>query len=487
MLPYAPTPTPEPRNDSSASSLAADINIPLLPPPLEAYSRDISERLSAPYEYALASVLCVVGAAISCRCGIRPKLHDSWTVLPNFWALLVGEPSSAKSPVMSQPLRLLQNVERQLQETSSTQPPPRLITNDATGEKLVELLRDNPSGLLLARDEVVGLFESWHRSGRQGERQLFLEAWNGSNPFTMDRIGRGSIHAKNLCLSVMGTIQPALLARYLGGPGAEDGLAQRFQLLVYPENKPREFSDQPEDRVSRDAVQQLLTSVVTADYAALCGPDTHTIPSLTFAEDAYVAYKTWWNRSAREECDPLLKSYLTKHDRLIPALALVDHLVSQFADGRPTKLPPVGLASTERAIRLSDFFAANVARVLASVPSGGAASSRTILLDRLLSGWGAQGFTVREIVRSNWSGLTDRHVVQAAINILLAEGHIISVQQMGTGRPTVRYFLRRAGQTTPVHTTAVEPVRADETAETAETAGTAETDETDETDKSREV
>src|SRR5208337_5133671 len=51
--------------------------------------------------------------------------------------------------------------------------------------------------------------------------------------------GRGSIHVPACCVSMLGGIQPARLRSYLAdalqdGP-LNDGLLQRFQLLVYPD------------------------------------------------------------------------------------------------------------------------------------------------------------------------------------------------------------------------------------------------------------
>ena len=114
----------------------------------------------------------------------------------------------------------------------------RYKTNDSTVEKLGELLRENPAGLLVLRDELVGLIATWEREGREGERAFFLEAWNGNQSFDTDRIGRGHISIPNLCASIFGGIQPDKLMVYLEQAAhalANDGMLQRFQVLVYPD------------------------------------------------------------------------------------------------------------------------------------------------------------------------------------------------------------------------------------------------------------
>lgn len=77
------------------------------------------------------------------------------------------------------------------------------------------------------------------RPGREGDREFYLEAWNGTGSYTFDRIGRGTIHVPALAVSVIGGIQPGKLQRYiaeaLSDGGGADGLLQRLQLLVWPD------------------------------------------------------------------------------------------------------------------------------------------------------------------------------------------------------------------------------------------------------------
>jgi hypothetical protein len=46
----------------------------------------------------------------------------------------------------------------------------RHIVNDPTAEKLGELLRDNPHGLLQFRDELVGWMLCLDKQGRENDR-----------------------------------------------------------------------------------------------------------------------------------------------------------------------------------------------------------------------------------------------------------------------------------------------------------------------------
>ena len=51
--------------------------------------------------------------------------------------------------------------------------PRRLVTHDATAEKLYEILHDNPAGVLLIRDELSSWLETLDKPGREGERGFF--------------------------------------------------------------------------------------------------------------------------------------------------------------------------------------------------------------------------------------------------------------------------------------------------------------------------
>src|SRR5215212_3121423 len=118
----------------------------------------------------------------------------------------------------------------------------RYKTEDATVEKISEILLENPRGILVHRDELSGWLRNLDKQGREGDRSFYLEAWNGTGSFDVDRISRGSLHVPALCLSILGSIQPGPLSTYVyqatKGEKGDDGLLQRFQLLVWPDPHP---------------------------------------------------------------------------------------------------------------------------------------------------------------------------------------------------------------------------------------------------------
>jgi hypothetical protein len=175
----------------------------------------------------------------------------------------------------------------------------RFKSNDSTVEKLGELLANNPQGLLVLRDELIGLLASWEKEGREGDKAFYLESWNGTSSFSIDRIGRGSLHVPNLCLSVFGGIQPDLLERYLSDITQSldnDGRIQRFQVLVYPDPVAWSWQDRSPKPGAREAVRSLfsqLAYLVPERAGAAPADDFVKLPHFHFDERAQEVFVEW--------------------------------------------------------------------------------------------------------------------------------------------------------------------------------------------------
>ncbi|MBW2595922.1 MAG: DUF3987 domain-containing protein [Deltaproteobacteria bacterium] len=108
----------------------------------------------------------------------------------------------------------------------------RHVVNDATIEKLGEILKQNPEGVLLYRDELLGFLCSFDKQGHETDRAFSLKLGLAMGDFTSDRIGISTTRIEHMCVSVLGSIQPGPLTSYvrdafhssMGG----DGLLQRF-------------------------------------------------------------------------------------------------------------------------------------------------------------------------------------------------------------------------------------------------------------------
>ena len=475
----------------------------LLPDALRAWVMDEADRMPCPPDFVAAGALVALGSIIGARCAIKPKSRDSWLIVPNLWGGIVGLPSAKKSPAIGAALKPLDrliarameahkaeleafeadktifeaqkdaiesrikaaakdakkgdlgSIAKELQEhRQQAQDAPilhRYKSNDTTVEKLGELLRENPAGLLVMRDELVGLIASWDKEGREGERAFYLEAWNGNASFDTDRIGRGSIFIPNLCVSIFGGIQPDKLTGYLEQAShalANDGMLQRFQLLVYPDHRAWEWRDRIPAKDARDrafAVFDGLADFDPGEWGAAPADDFAKFPHFSFDAAAQEIFVEWSGdlhrvRLAGED-NPIIAQHLSKFDKLFPALALILHLVDCMATGQRG---PVSAEAALRAAAWCEYLEAHARRCYGLLMDSGLRAAQA-LGDKLRQGKLSDGFTARDVRRYQWRSLTTDEAVQAALDWLEDEHWLRSEEAGGTGpgsgRRTKRYCI----------------------------------------------
>ncbi|WP_026088260.1 DUF3987 domain-containing protein, partial [Bartonella rattaustraliani] len=285
-----------------------------VPLSLGSYISDVSDRQQSPIDFVSVATLCALAAVIGNGVRIAPKQHDDWKIVPNLWGAIVGESSIMKTPAMKAALKPLysfqkewykewrkkkkqQRIEEKLEELSKQEKEnqakkalkksdtetarallseilskdnadddclPRFIVNDVTLEKLGELLRENPRGLLMMRDEFTGFLANMERTEFQSERAFYLEAFNGDGQFTYDRIGRGTIYIPNVTLSMIGGIQPSRITPIIQAMHCgknNDGLIQRFQMLVWPDvNQDWKLVDRAPNQKARQGYEAMFRS-----------------------------------------------------------------------------------------------------------------------------------------------------------------------------------------------------------------------------------
>jgi len=448
----------------------------LLPVPFRPWLLDAAERLQVPLEMVAVPALTAFGSLIGRQLGILPKLYDDWLVVPNLWGTVVARPGYLKSPAMREAVRpisrlaaeaakehkakkllmdakrgaietkiaklkreamskngdpesmqaRLQNLLEELEKAVATER--RFMTSDPTVEKLGELMLQNPAGLLLLRDELSGWLRNLEKPGREGDREFYIEGWNGTGRFDVDRIGRGTLHIEAVTVSIFGTIQPGKLTRYIAGAtGADataddDGLLQRFQLVVWPD-----FSGDwiDVDRWPAKDARETAFAVFKAASAleaqlVRATDDDSEIQAIRFDERAQELFRDWRGKLERRlragelAATPAFESHVAKFRKLMPALALIQH-VAEVLGTNPSvsSVPSVGLAAAKNAAALVDFFEAHARRLYAD--ELGRARPIRALAEKIESGAVRDGDAVRDIRRRGLSGLDSQEAVEAAV------------------------------------------------------------------------
>lgn len=462
----------------------------LLPDAFRAWIEDIAERMQCPLEYLAVGAMVALASVVGRQVGIRPKKHDDWQVVPNLWGAIIGGPAQLKTPALSEVIKPLQQLEALAREqhkmdlklfeadrlvdkataeetkksitsavrngdrkeaqrlalaiSADDEESParqRYITNDASVEKLGELLVANPRGVLSFRDELTGWLRGLDREGQEAGRAFYLEAWNGNGRFTYDRIGRGTVEIEACCVSVLGGIQPGPLMEYvrgtLAGGAGDDGLLQRLQLIVWPDSPVnwRNVDRQP-DRAARRKAWQVF-EILNSLTPEACGAtqEGSDIPFLRFDESAQLLFDEWRSRfekRLRTELEhPAFEAHLAKYRSLIPSIALLIHLADCGCG-------PVSVAATLAAIAWSEYLEAHARRLYAPAVDPAAAAARELFC-RIQRKDIEGPFAARDIYRNGWR-LLDRRGTDEALSLLEELGYLRSENNQpkkAGGRPKI--------------------------------------------------
>jgi Protein of unknown function (DUF3987) len=228
-----------------------------------------------------------------------------------------------------------------------------------------------------------------------------------------------------------------------GGAGG-DGLIQRFGLLVWPDVSPdwKDVDEYPSSE-TRERVWQIferaanLNLVTACNLGALKGP-FDKIPCFRFDNAAHDDFLGWRmdleTRLRSGELSPAFEGHLAKYRKLVPALALINHI----ADGHEGD---VSQKSLVRALSFAAYLESHARRIYRSSLEAEASAAKAILKHIKATDL-VDGFTARDILRHDWAHLTDREQVAAGLNLLVELDHLAAVESMRGpqgGRPKTVY------------------------------------------------
>ena len=474
-------------------SVVDPLDSALLPESYRPFVMDVSERIQAPPDYTAAALMTISGAVIGKKLGIRPKQQDDWQVTVNLWGAAIGRPGFMKTPCISEAKRFQDRLEIQAREKYKKElkefederlvrdaskkvlkkeieklvaigedeeakllakneqdeklPPirQRFVTNDVTVEKLGELLAHNPNGLTVIRDELIGLLKQCDKPGYETQRAFLLEAWNGDGRFTYDRIGRGTVEIENTCISIFGGIQPGPLSAYVrttldAGQG-DDGLLQRFQLLMWPDvTSDFKNVDRWPDTPAKDRVWTVFQELEALDpnIGELDVMSPRKGRFLRFTEAAQEIFNEWREklepRLRSDELHPALVSHLCKYRSLVPSLALVCHLIDATGG-------PVDETALLRALAWAEYLEKHAVRVY-STGLDIANEAALELIRHIRRGALQDGFKARDVYRNCWRLLNKEELASCALERLCQLDCLKKIPRQNTGgRPTEEFFI----------------------------------------------
>jgi hypothetical protein len=301
----------------------------------------------------------------------------------------------------------------------------RYKTTNPTFKGLHSLIYNNPNGLLLAMDEINGLFKIIGRKGQEEYRAYLLECFMGFGSYDMDRMTVKSESAKNLVLSIVGNIQPDVLAPYVNSAikasNENDGWLNRFLLMVYPDsNSKTETTAQIHNEELHTSMLSLLIAIDDSNFgfANSSKVTERNVRLSTLAEDKFSA----WKNSAKDsyssaEMPGVLSSHFNKYDKLVGGLSLIFEIISVYSNNskQPLKVKEVKSKSVKQAIAFADYLASHAKKVFDHDANIVEKNAEVILknLHKL-----NRRFTTRGVYQYEWEGLPRDKSIRESLDYL---------------------------------------------------------------------
>lgn len=473
----------------------------LLPEPLKPWLMDVSYRMQTPPDFVSVTAIVIISSIIGAGCSIRPKRFDDWDVVPNLWGTCIGRPSVVlKSPSMKEPLQLLERLQKKYGELHANakneanfeimlnkamqddiksqiakaakgvgkdrvvnpddleklkadylectqrlveEPTRRLFkTNETSIQSMTVLQNQNPNGLLFFRDEVTGLLENWEKEDYADERAYFLEGWNGNSSYTDFKITRGLTDAQEICIALLGGIQPDKFKRYLrrASNGNNDGLIQRLQLAVWPDEPDNwQLVDIKPNKAAKQRAYDIMEKLAEMDFtmfgAEIDEPGSR--PYFRFSETAQTVFNEWLTdlqlSKLKNEESPLMVEHFGKFRSLMPSLALIFHCID-IVDGNGEIA--ISEKSAKLAVKWCNYLESHARRIYA-IADNQEYEATVSLSKKIKDGKLCTPFTSKTVYDKGWHNLKDKDIVESACNMLIDENWLIKINKPRplTGRP----------------------------------------------------
>jgi hypothetical protein len=353
-----------------------------LPPVIENWAQDVSERMGAPVAFAVGAALGTLSAAIGAKLRIQPRARDTgWTEPAFLWFAIVEDPGGKKSPVISAATTPIAKLDaerakedgkhwvewsdrktRRRKGDPDPGPEPRIrrhVVESFTMEALTNVLKGNTAGVLVRQDELTQLIGSLdaYKVGKGSDRPLLLSLIDGRE-MRVDRAGKGLTYVECWGASVIGGIQPRKIAELARNLDA-DGLLQRF-MPILGDGVRRRGDDREPDHAALRAYDTLVREIAMAEAV-----------SPTPIRLSAAAHEIWaplGDRIDRLAALPNLsdawRGHLGKWPGFSTRLLLLMHVIDNWASSlaHAVDMVPVSAATAQRTVLLVEWLLSHSVR-----------------------------------------------------------------------------------------------------------------------------
>lgn len=405
-------------------------------------------------EYTCAAILSAVSSAVGNAYHLR--VRGAWTVNPAMYLMLVGRPGLGKTPPFNAVYHSIRTRDRRLideyrtalaeyeeavkfkgkkseQVENEAEPKkPVLIQtmlDDCTQEALMKFHFDNPRGVTISGDEIIGFFSTVNRYNNSNMIESLLSAFSGS-PLKKTRASEDvPCFISNPCVNVIGNIQTKVVPELFSKGYDNNGLIDRF-MFVSPIDQSVSLWPMAEQPVLTrptspyESWERIITKLMDVKYE----PDEngeYRPHVLQFSDDARLRFYSWRNEMVEgynanpDDEDSRIMKVIQNTARLSLNMQLLRWACDEF------HLEFVDLVSVEAAISLVSFFESCFKRMLAISNVDVQSADRN---ERFLDALGDE-FTTQEAYQVGKAFMLKPNSVLVLLRTLCKEGKIALVKK----------------------------------------------------------
>lgn len=343
-----------------------------IPEPIRAFVTNIHEMQGCDLGIPAMHALTVAAGCISDDIKVSVRRSQEWYESARIWSCVLGRSGDGKSPALRAVMRETRALSVEIAEAAKARmaayklemevyeaqkksyvaarakgdivgqppmPPERpvdeqLYFDDTNTEGIADVLQQSSRGSMLVNDELLGWLSSFDRYRPGGDRQFYLETWDGGER-VFNRVGRRWI-IKACGLSICGNSQPKALQERVAKQGLDsDGLLQR--VLVY--HSLRDAATSGEIPADQDAIRR-WRRIVGNLYRLRTHLD-HCYFSAE-AQDVFRRAEAWLSdaRSAVKMSEAA-QEHIAKYRGYLARIALTIHCIECADEGREAVRPEI--------------------------------------------------------------------------------------------------------------------------------------------------
>lgn len=374
--------------DFGNSLKGIEFPLSVLPKKLQQVVMALYDYNTFPIEYTAASMISLLGLAI----GATHKVHlmKGWEDMAITNMALVGEPGTNKSnplnllikPFLDADAEFLYQYKQELkaynEQMANTKGEQKLhkgdapmykcyIVSDVTTEAVQNILDYNRRGICLHSDELIRWINNLNRYRSGSDVQFWLQMFDGSRICCDRKTNNERVQIRDPFCSVIGTIQPGILADMIKGELSKNGFVERI-LFVYPKIQSKALPNMKElpqtvDDKWRDTIKTLLDIPFEKNTYGGAMPVV-----INFTDEAKDVLQDWFLKNKRisdNTSNSTVKGICSKLDKYTIRFCLILQL-TRWACGEALK-NVIDDTTTTSATLLVEYFREQAMRVHCSI------------------------------------------------------------------------------------------------------------------------